>query len=331
MPLSPLSKVPFFPSTTMSLSTPSAQPAQVNPLAQGDGPPQGGLPASLRQKLIGKVPGALSFDSLKAGDVPVPSLRAVAVQARAPRGVTHDEALRVRRAALVQLQTGAQAGSPVAAVAGATLAILDSSGGVGLFRQTEFTDRVLGWVATTGNEQFAATPGVTVADGLKAVFTGLAETRGADPAADAPLTQAALTQAAQLSAPGSFVSSLVQAHDHLARQLVSSQDKAQLAEQALKELTTITSYDVVSGGHGRALRALARHANWALTWTDADRVTLKTAALRTIASMAGPQAKVTFIANDAQRLLAGARSFIDQDFILKSALETIQTATDADF
>ncbi len=301
--------------------------------AQGDHlqlPPQGGLPAALRQKLAGTVPGsAISFEAQAAPDVA--ALRQAATQARQPRGITHDEAVSVRRTALTQLQAGAQAGSPVAAIAGATLGILDGSAGAGLFRLTEFTDRVLDWVATAPDSQFVVTAGNTAADGLRVLAHGLTETRGSDPTSDGPTYATALNQAARLAAPGSFVSALVQAHEGLAKQLSSPRDKAVLAEQALLEIANVTAYDLLMGGGGKALRALARHANWTLTMTDAERITLKSAALRTIAGQATMNSKVAYVANDALRIVAGASSLTEQDAALKAALDLIATAVDSDF
>jgi hypothetical protein len=332
MPINPLGATPYTVSLTTGPGPAATIPPQVNPLAQGDGlkvGQQGELPASLRQKLTGKIPGAISLESLTIPDVA--SLRATALQAKQPRAVTHDDALRVRRAALVQLQTGAQSGSAVSAIAGATAAILDGSAGVGTFRLTEFTDRVLDWIATTGDEQFAVTPGVSVADGMKAMVKGLLETRGADPTTDGPAFSAALAQAAQMAAPGSFVASLVKAHETLGRQVTSPRDQAQLAEQALNELTMVNAYDVLAGGTPKALRAVAKHANWMLTYTDAERISLKSAALRTIAGMSAPNSKVAYVANDSLRLAAAAGSVMEQDRTLKAALDLISTAQDAEF
>jgi hypothetical protein len=303
------------------------------PPAQGDQlqvPPQGGLPAALRQKISGTVPGsAISFESQTAPDVA--ALRQAALQARQPRGITHNEAVSVRRTALMQLQAGSQAGSPVAAIAGATLGILDGSAGVGLFRLTEFTDRVLDWVAGTPDHQFVVTPGNTAADGLRALANGLTETRGADPTSDGPAYASALNQAARLAAPGSFVAGLVLAHESLAKQLTSPRDKATLAEQALLEFANVTAYDMLMGGGGKALRTLARQANWTLTMTNADRIALKSAALRTIAGQASVNSKVAYVANDALRIVAGASSITEQDSALKAALDLIATAVDSDF
>lgn len=323
--------------TTPFIPTPVTGPAAtadgpVNPLAQGDSlqvGQQGVLPAALRQKLAGKVPAGITLEGLGATDAP--TLRTVAMQAKQPRAITHEEALRVRRAALTQLQAGAMPGSPVAAIAGATVAILDGGAGAGTFRLTEFADRVLDWVAMAGDEQFAVTPGVTVTDGLKVMIRGLLDTRGADPTSDGPVFRAALAQAAQMAAPGSFVSVLVKAHDSLGRQVTSARDNAQLAEQALNELTTITAFDTLGGNSPKALRAVAKHANWALTWTDVERITLKAAAVRTIAGMATAGSKVAYVANDALRLVAGAASTTEQDQILKSALDVIAGARDDEF
>jgi hypothetical protein len=330
MPIAAVRSLPFSLSEATVPARATTEAPEANPYTQGDqGPDKGGLSAALRQKLTGKIPGAIPLESLSLPDVP--TLRAAAVQAREPRGTTHDEALRVRRAALVQLQTGAQSGSPVAAVATANLAILDGGTGASHFRHTVFTDRALAWVATADDKQFAIGPGVTIADGLRAMAKGLTETRGADPTSDGPIYQAALAQAASLATPGSYVASLVQAHETLAKQISSPRDKAQLAEQALNELTTVTAFDVLAGGGAKALRAVARQANWTLTMTDAERITLKSAALRTIAGMSAPTSRAAHVANDALRLVAGATSLTEQDTALKNALDILATAGDADF
>ena len=337
MPLQPISGFRIAP---LQVVAPTAMPVPGDPpvkaLQTGDAVtiqhPGGGPFDALRAKLGGNAPSlSLQFDAGATKAVDPTALRQAAIQGRKPMGVTHDEAFKVKRAALVQLQQ-AQAGSAVAALATASLAVIDGATSASLFRRTEFCDKIFDSIAVAADDQFLAPAvGSSAATSSRTLANGIVETRGANAGEEGDLNRVALVQVQRLATPGSYVAGLLDANQQVSRALTSEADKSQLADQALKEVTSAPDTDFILGSTPRIGRSLAKEAQWTLSGSDADRILLKSNALRQIARIAQPTSRVAAVANEALRITAAATSVAEQDNALKNALDAITMAGDSEF